>query len=76
MDDTKNTPGFDSILKELETIVTQMEQGNMDLEKSISLFERGISLSRMGEQKLQQAQTRIDVLLKDGTTKPLEGDFQ
>ncbi|MBU1220834.1 exodeoxyribonuclease VII small subunit [Myxococcota bacterium] len=72
MEQTEQSPGFDQILKELEKIVVQMEHGNMELEKVISLFEKGISLTRLGEQKLQEAQSRIDILLKDGTVQSFE----
>ena len=64
-------PGFDSILQELEGIVSKMESGELDLESSISLFERGVALTREGEKVLAAAQLKVDQLLSDGQESPL-----
>lgn len=56
---------FEAALKELETIVKQMESGEAKLEESLQLFERGIKLSRYCSQKLEEAEKKIELLVKD-----------
>lgn len=56
---------FESALGELETIVTQLEQGELALEDALKQFERGIGLVRANEQKLQQAEQQIQILQAD-----------
>ena len=47
-------------LRELEQVVGQLESGNVDLDKSIALYERGAQLKKHCEARLAQAQARID----------------
>ena len=56
---------FETSLNELEKIVNQLENGDLPLEKSLSLFEDGVKLSRECRERLIQAERRIEVLLKD-----------
>ncbi|HSE42568.1 MAG TPA: exodeoxyribonuclease VII small subunit [Acidobacteriota bacterium] len=67
---------FEAALKELEGIVKQLETGEAKLEESLQLFERGIRLSRFCSQKLEEAEKKIEMLVKDSrgeyTTVPLE----
>ena len=56
---------FESSLGELERIVRKLEDGEMSLEESLKLFEDGVRLSRECQQRLDQAERRIEVLLKD-----------
>ena len=51
---------FEEALKELGQVVGQLESGNVDLDKSIALYERGADLKRHCEAKLAQAQARIE----------------
>ena len=53
---------FEQTLAELETLVNQMEDGNMGLEDSLAAFEKGIRLTRECQQALQQAELRVQVL--------------
>ncbi|MGM0596414.1 MAG: exodeoxyribonuclease VII small subunit [Myxococcota bacterium] len=66
MPDSKKQPakGFDEILEELQTIVSKMENGNLKLEKVISLFEKGMKLTENGEKVLEEAQLKVDNLLQ------------
>ena len=59
-------PGFEASLEELEKIVQQMEAGELPLEKSLELFERGVGLSDTCRKQLDEAETRIEILLKKG----------
>lgn len=56
---------FEAALKELEGIVKQLETGEAKLEESLQLFERGIRLSRYCSQKLEEAEKKIEMLVKD-----------
>ncbi len=54
------TLNFEQALKELETIVSRLEQGEVDLEDSIALYERGQALKLHCEQKLKAAEGRLE----------------
>ena len=60
---------FETSLKELEEIVEQLEAGDLPLERSLELFEQGVKLSRDCQQRLDEAERRVELLLKtsDGT---------
>lgn len=64
-ENTQDPASFEAALKELETIVKQMESGEAKLEESLQLFERGIKLSRYCSQKLEEAEKKIELLVKD-----------
>lgn len=55
---------FENSLAELEKIVARLEQGDLALDESLTLFERGVKLSRECQERLSQAERRIEVLLK------------
>ena len=60
---------FEDALAKLEEIVRKMEQGELTLDESLASFEEGIRLSRLCARKLDEAERRIEVLLKkEGTT--------
>jgi len=54
---------FEESLSELETIVQNLEHGELSLEDSMTLFERGLSLSQISQNKLQDAEQKIQILL-------------
>ncbi|MEQ1923844.1 MAG: exodeoxyribonuclease VII small subunit [Pyrinomonadaceae bacterium] len=56
---------FETSLIELEEIVTKLEEGDLPLEESLELFEKGISLSRSCRERLTNAERRIEILIKD-----------
>ena len=56
-------PSFEEQLAELERIVEQLEHGDLALEQSVSLFERGVHLSNACKAQLSNAESRIQVLL-------------
>ena len=61
---------FESALTELETIVKSLEDGNLTLEKSLELFERGVELSRYCHKRLEAAERRLEVLTERGDVEP------
>ena len=66
---------FESSLGELEKIVRQLEDGDLSLEESLKLFEDGVKLSRECQERLNQAERRIEVLLKDEKGNPVLQDL-
>jgi exodeoxyribonuclease VII small subunit len=66
---------FEESLIELETIVQHMENGELDLEESMQLFERGLNLSQLSQVKLQDAEQKIQILLEKNGNAQLE-NFQ
>ncbi len=56
---------FERSLEELETIVNKLEAGDLPLEESLELFERGVILSRKCRERLANAERRIEVLMRD-----------
>jgi exodeoxyribonuclease VII small subunit len=63
---------FEDALKKLEKIVSKLEDGDIPLEESLRLFEEGIRLSRFCNQKLDEAEKKVEILLKnrEGNLKP------
>ncbi len=69
---------FEDALAELETIVRQLEQGDVELEKSIAMYERGAALKQHCEARLKAAELKVEQIVqgKDGkvTTEPASFD--
>ncbi|TWX69860.1 exodeoxyribonuclease VII small subunit [Colwellia demingiae] len=66
---------FEESLSELDTIVQSLEQGELSLEESMALFERGLNLSQLSQVKLQAAEQKVQILLdKNGTAKLTDFD--
>jgi exodeoxyribonuclease VII small subunit len=61
---------FEAAIAELEGIVKKLEEGDMPLEKSLELYERGVQLSRFCHARLEDAERRIEVLNEHGELKP------
>ena len=64
MDDT--IKDFEGALAELESVVKQLEEGDLPLDTSLGLYERGVQLSRFCHAKLEDAERRIEVLDERG----------
>jgi len=64
-------PSFEEQLKKLEAIVDQLEKGDLTLEDSLKLFEEGVSLSAACKKELDEAEGRVQILIKqrDGSLK-------
>ena len=62
---------FEASLGELEKIVRKLEDGELPLEQSLKLFEDGVRLSRECQERLNAAERRIEILLKDETGAPV-----
>lgn len=66
---------FEASLEALEQIVAQLESGDLPLEKSLELFEQGIRLSRECQERLNQAERRIEILMRDNQGQPVARPF-
>jgi exodeoxyribonuclease VII small subunit len=67
---------FEDALNKLEKIVSKLEDGDIPLEESLKLFEEGIRLSRFCNEKLDEAEKRVEILMKgkEGILKPKSFD--
>jgi exodeoxyribonuclease VII small subunit len=57
---------FESALEELETLVSQMESGDLSLDESLKAFERGVALTRHCQTALKEAELKVQTLTQDG----------
>jgi len=69
---------FEAAMAELEKVVAQLERGDVALEDSIKLYERGAELKKRCETKLKEAEEKVAAITLDGNgaptgTKPVEG---
>lgn len=58
-------PKFENALKELEEVVAKLDSEELPLEDALTYFEKGISLSKVCTKKLEEAEKKVDVLLKE-----------
>ncbi|MDF9391446.1 MULTISPECIES: exodeoxyribonuclease VII small subunit [Methylococcus] len=68
----RKPPSFEEALAELEQLVERMEQGNLPLEESLKLFERGIELTRTCQKSLQDAEQKVQILLEENSLPTLK----
>jgi exodeoxyribonuclease VII small subunit len=61
---------FEAAISELDGIVKKLEEGDLPLEKSLELYERGVQLSRFCHARLEEAERRIEVLNERGELRP------
>ena len=64
-------PSFEEALQQLEQIVQKLEKGELPLEESLKLYEEGIRLSRLCHGKLEEAEGKIEMLMKDARGEPI-----
>ena len=76
MKDKEPQRSFESSLEALEEIVGKLERGDLALEESLELFEQGIRLSRECQERLSQAERRIEVLMRDQQGRPVVAAFE
>jgi exodeoxyribonuclease VII small subunit len=71
MPENTETPGFEACLAELEKVVKELEAGDLPLERALQLFERGVELGNACRKQLEEAETRVEILLKkNGKVQP------
>ena len=62
----KPVESFEACLDELEKVVKELEAGDLPLERSLALFERGVELSSACRKQLEEAETRVEILIQRG----------
>jgi exodeoxyribonuclease VII small subunit len=67
----ENEPTFKEAIEELEKITASLESGELELEESLALFERGVELIKFCQDKLDGAQAKVEMLVES-----LEGDIE
>jgi exodeoxyribonuclease VII small subunit len=72
----KKEKTFEEALRELEEIVNRLEGGDLPLEEALQLFEEGVRLSRACHTKLDEAQRRVEIVLKDESGKVTAHTFE
>ncbi len=73
----KRKISFETQLKELEKVITRLEQGDVSLEESLKLFEKGVQLASACQSALQEAEQKVQILAQangDSQLKPFPGD--
>jgi exodeoxyribonuclease VII small subunit len=63
---------FEAALKQLEDVVFKLEKGELPLEESLRLYEEGIRLSRFCHSKLEEAEGKIEQLMKNSRGEPIQ----
>lgn len=66
-----NPQQFEQMIAELESIVHQLEQGDLSLDDALAQFERGIVLTRASQQQLQAAEQKVQILLQPNAQEQL-----
>jgi exodeoxyribonuclease VII small subunit len=66
---------FETAIAELEIIVKKLEEGDLALEASLQLYERGVHLSRFCHARLEEAEKRIEILNERGEARPAPPGF-
>jgi exodeoxyribonuclease VII small subunit len=68
---TQPAESFEASLGELEKVVKELEAGDLPLERSLELFEKGMALSETCRKQLENAETRVEMLIrKEGKIQP------
>ena len=65
----KKSVDFEQRLSQLETLVNEMEQGNMSLEESLKAFEEGIKITRECQQALKEAEQKVEILTRSSASE-------
>jgi exodeoxyribonuclease VII small subunit len=66
---------FEAAIAELDAIVKKLEEGDLTLEKSLELYERGVHLSRFCHAQLEDAERRVEILNERGQLKPVPANL-
>ena len=76
MSDDPTIKDFEGAIAELEAIVRKLEDGDLPLEKSLELYERGVQLSRFCHARLEAAEKRIEILNERGELRQAGSDLK
>lgn len=68
-DKPTNTFKFEQAMADLETVVNKLEKGDMPLDDALDAFDKGVKLVKQCQDKLQQAELRVEKVLADASGK-------
>ncbi|ALS74166.1 exodeoxyribonuclease VII small subunit [Planococcus sp. CP5-4] len=68
----ENNMMFNDAMEQLEEIVKLLEQGDVPLEEALTLYQKGMELSKLCHDKLKNAETQLVTMMKDGKEVPAE----
>lgn len=71
MDNSTNNIDFETTLKELEMVVNRLENGDLPLEEAVNQFAKGMQLAQQGQERLQQAEQQVQILLNKNVDSEL-----
>jgi exodeoxyribonuclease VII small subunit len=63
---------FERSLDEMEAVVEELESGEVPLERALELFEKGMQLSQTCRKQLEEAETRVEMLIRKGSSVTVE----
>ena len=69
MPEEKQAESFEASMEQLEKVVKELESGDLPLEKSLELFEKGMALSEICRKQLEDAETRVEALIRKSNGK-------
>ena len=69
MKKNKSIPSYEKIFDDLENIVQKMDSGDISLEKSLELFEKGMNLIQEGKDRLGHAEAKVETLINKSDSK-------
>ncbi len=67
---------FETAMARLEEIVSDLEKGDIPLDQSLKLFEEGVKLARLCQTRLQEAERKVEILLKDAAGNLVKKPFE
>ncbi len=63
---------FEELMTRLESVVEELESGELSLEAAMTAYQRGVELARLGHDRLDSAERKLEELVKGGTTRSVE----
>ena len=76
MEENQKAPQFEELLSGLEDVVNKLEKSDIPLEDALKLFENGVMLGRECQRKLDEAEKKVEILLKDNGVVTGKQDFE
>lgn len=67
---TKKAPGFDQLLKKLETTVEKLEDTNLPLEKALTLYDQGVGLVKNLQTRLSEVKEHLEIVARENHDEP------
>lgn len=69
-------PAFEEVVERLEAIAQKLERGDTKLEEAVALFEEGVGLAKLGTQRLDEAERKLEILMAGDKAAPFNADAE